>query len=121
MYKLAFALLAALTATPLLAQQRIDLLADVEGASRASHNFDVTPGIRFDPEFGTGGGAGLGLNFFLTDRVSVETKVAAIESRLRVRIAGGDFIATESLGRAQIYPVSAILQWHVSEHGTFRP
>jgi outer membrane protein W len=57
----------------------------------------------------------------MTDRVSIETKVAALESRMRVRTIGSDFITTANLGRAKIYPVSAILQWHLSGHGTIRP
>ena len=121
MNKLTFALLIVLAAAPLMAQRRIDLLIDAEGARRTGHNESFTPGIRFDPQFGTGGGAGVGLNFFLSDRVSIEAKAAALESRLRVRIVGTDFIATADLGHAQIFPISAVLQWHLSEHGTIRP
>jgi len=125
MYKLIVTLLSALltvlAAAPLMAQRRIDLLIDAEGARRTGHNESFTPGIRFDPQFGTGGGAGVGLNFFLSDRVSIEAKASALESRLRVRMVGTDFIATANLGRAQIFPISAVLQWHLSEHGTIRP
>jgi len=121
MYKLTIALLTVLAAAPVMAQRRIDLLIDAEGARRTGRNESFTPGIRFDPQFGTGGGAGVGLNFFLTDRVSIEAKAAALESRLRVRIVGSDFIATANLGRAQIFPISAVLQWHLFEHGTIRP
>jgi len=121
MYKLTIALLIVLATTPIVAQRRIDLLIDAEGARRTGHNESFTPGLRFDPEFGTGGGAGVGLNFFLSDRVSIEAKAAALESNLRVRIVGFDFIATANLGHAQIFPISAVLQWHLSEHGTIRP
>ena len=121
MYRLTIALLAVLAAAPLAAQRRIDILIDAEGARRTGHNLSFTPGIRFDPEFGTGGGAGAGLNFFVTDRVSIEAKAGALESQLRVRTIGSDFIATAELGRAKIYPLSALLQWHVSQHGTVRP
>jgi outer membrane protein len=121
MYKLTIALLAVLVSAPLMAQRRIDFLLDAEGARRTGQNDSFTPGFRFDPQFGTGGGAGVGLNFFLSDHVSVEAKAAALESRLRVRVVGADFIATADLGRAQIFPISAVLQWHLSEHGTIRP
>jgi len=121
MYKLTFALLALLLAEPLTAQTRIDFLLDAEGARRTGHNVSFSPGIRFDPQFGTGGGLGAGLNFFLSDRVSLEAKAAALESQLRIRIVGNDFIATANLGKAKIYPISAVLQWHLSEHGTIRP
>jgi len=115
------ALLAVSAAMPLFAQQRIDFLIDAEGARRTGHNTGFTPGIRFDPQFGTGGGAGAGLDFFLTDRVSIEAKVAALESHLHVRTVGSDFIAVADLGRAKIYPISALLQWHLSQHGMVRP
>lgn len=121
MYKLTIAILIVLAAAPLMAQRRIDLLIDAEGARRTGHNESFTPGFRFEPQFGTGGGAGVGLNFFLSDRVSIEAKAAALESQLRVRIVGTDFIATANLGHAQIFPISAVLQWHLSEHGTIRP
>lgn len=121
MYKLTVAILVVLAAAPLMAQRRIDLFIDAEGARRTGHNESFTPGFRFEPQFGTGGGAGVGLNFFLSDRMSIEAKAAALESQLRVRIVGTDFIATANLGHAQIFPISAVLQWHLSGHGTIRP
>lgn len=121
MKTLMIAILAVSAALPLAAQRRIDFLLDAEGARRTGHNIAFTPGIRFDPQFGTGGGIGVGLNFFLTDRVSIEAKATGLESRLKVRTVGSDFITTADLGRAQIYPISAILQWRPTEHGTIRP
>jgi outer membrane protein len=121
MKRLLFALLATIIAAPLLAQHRVDLLVDVEGARRTGHNEDLSQGVHFDPQFGTGGGIGFGLNFFLSDRVSIETKAAVLQSQLRVRSIGSDFFAVANLGHAQIYPLSAILQWHLAEHGTVRP
>ena len=121
-FRFTVAFLALLSTTlPLAAQRRIDFIIDAEGARRTGHNIEFAPGTRFDPRFGTGGGIGLGLNFFLTDRVSVETKAAALESRLQVRTIGSDFFAVADLGHAQVFPISAILQWHISEHGTIRP
>jgi outer membrane protein len=113
--------LAMLFAAPLFAQHRVDVLLDAEGAHRPGRNADFSTGVHFDPQFGTGGGVGLGLNFFLTDRVSIEAKAAALESQLKVRTIGSDFFAAADLGRAQIYPITALLQWHLSEHGTIRP
>jgi outer membrane protein len=121
MKTLLLALLTLAVAAPLAAQRRIDFLIDAEGARRTGQNTDFTPGIRFDPQFGTGGGIGVGLNFFMSDKVSIETKAAALESSLRVRTVGSDFVFVANLGHAQIYPLSAILQWHLSEHGTIRP
>jgi outer membrane protein len=113
--------LAMLFAAPLFAQHRVDVLLDAEGAHRPGRNASVSTGVHFDPQFGTGGGVGLGLNFFLTDRVSIEAKAAALESQLKVRTIGSDFFAVADLGRAQIYPITALLQWHLSQHGTIRP
>src|SRR5258708_693352 len=118
---LMLAILIALVAAPLVAQHRVDVLVDAEGARRPGRNAELSTGVHFDPQFGTGGGAGLGLNFFLTDRVSIEAKADALESRLKVRTIGSDFFAVVDLGRAQIYPITALLQWHLTEHGTIRP
>jgi outer membrane protein W len=121
MKTLSFALLAMILAAPLFAQHRVDLLVDAEGARRTGRNAAFSQGVHFDPQFGTGGGIGLGLNFFLSDRVSIEAKAAVLQSQLRVRSIGSDFFAIANLGHAQIYPLSAILQWHLAEHGTLRP
>lgn len=121
MKRLSLALLLLMSTVPLLAQRRVDLIVDVEGARRTGHNTGFTPGVTFDPRFGTSGGIGVGLNFFTSDKVSIEAKAAALESDLRVRTVGSDFIANADLGHAQIYPLSAILQWHMTEHGTIRP
>ena len=48
-------------------------------------------------------------------------KVAGLASRLHLRRIGSDFAAVADLGYAQIYPITALLQWHMLEHGTFRP
>jgi len=109
------------TAAPLLAQRRVDFLVDAEGVRRSSRNTDFTPGTRFEPNFNTGGGVGGGLNFFFTDRVSLEGKIAGLGTKMRVRVVGSDFVAIADLGYAQIYPISAILQWHMLERGAFRP
>jgi outer membrane protein len=108
-------------AAPLAAQRRVDLLFDVEGVHRASRSSDFTPGIRFEPTFNTGGGVGGGVNFFFSDRVSLEGKVSGLGTKMRVRVIGSDFVAVADLGYAQIYPISAILQWHMLERGAIRP
>ena len=109
-------------AAPLLAQRRVDLIIDAEGVRRTGRNTEFSPGqTRFEPSFATGGGAGLGIDWFVSDRVSLEVKVAAVASKLRVRTVGSDFILVADLGRAQIYPVTALLKWHMNEHGALRP
>ena len=110
-----------LVAAPAAAQRRVDLILDVEGVRRTGHTTSFQPGIHFDPTFSTGGGIGGGFNWFFTDRVSLEAKVAGMESHLRVRTVGSDFVGVADLGYAQIYPITLLLQWHVTEGGTFRP
>src|SRR5437867_687993 len=108
-------------AAPLVAQRRVDLLFDVEGVHRSGRNTDITPGVRFDPSFDTGGGVGGGVNFFFSDRVSLEGKIAGLGTKMHVRVIGSDFVAVADLGYAQIYPISAVLQWHMLERGAIRP
>src|SRR3989442_14610608 len=109
------------TAAPLLAQRRVDLFFDVEGVRRSSKRKDFTPGIRFEPSFNAGGGVGGGANFFFSDRVSLEGKVSGLGTKMHVRVVGSDFVALADLGYAQIYPISAVLQWHMLERGVMRP
>ncbi len=105
-----------------IAQQRVDIFFDVEGVRRTGNTTDFTPGVtRFEPQFKTGGGVGGGLNFFFSDRVSLEAKVAGLASKTRVRIIGSDFVGTADLGWAQLYPISAVIQWHLLERGAIRP
>ena len=113
--------LALLVASPVCAQRRVDFIIDAEGVRRSSATRFEPNVVRFDPRFDTGGGAGAGMNFFLTDRVSIEAKAAALVSHLRIRTQGSDFISVADLGRAQIYPITALLQWHMLEHGAVRP
>ena len=104
------------------AQQRIEIFFDAEGVRRSGSVSAFTPGAtRFEPHFQSGGGVGGGLNFFLSDRVSLEAKVAALATKVRVRVIGSDFIGTADLGWAQLYPISAVLQWHLAERRAFRP
>jgi outer membrane protein len=111
-------------ALPLLAgQRRVDLILDLEGVRRTgkADNTFTPDTLQFRPTFSTGGGLGGGVNWFFSDRISLEAKVAGLGSHLHVRTTGSDFVANVDLGTAQIYPISTILQWHMTEHGTLRP
>jgi outer membrane protein W len=111
-----------LLAAPAMAQRALELIVDAEGVRRTADDVEFAPGrTRFVPTFATGGGVGAGLNLWLSGRVSVEAKVAGVESHLTVRTAGSDFVVNTDLGRAQIYPVTVVVQWHPMEHGTLRP
>ena len=111
-----------LVAASAAAQRRVEIIFDAEGVRRSGATSEFTPGVtQFEPQFNTGGGVGGGFNFFLSDRVSVEAKVAALATKVRVRIIGSDFVATADLGWAQLYPISAVLQWHLLERGAIRP
>ena len=108
-------------AAPLFAQHRVDFIVDVEGVKRTGKTTFEPNTIRYEPRFDTGGGIGFGVNWFFTSRVSLEAKVAALESRLHVRRSSSDFVSVADLGRAQIYPITAILQWHMLDKAAFRP
>jgi outer membrane protein len=110
-----------LVALPSFAQKRVDLLIDVEGVRPTGGVKSFAPGVQFVPRFDTGGGIGIGLNWFLSDRVSIETKAAGMGTHMHLRIVGSDSIHNVDLGTAQLYPISAMLQWHMSEHGAIRP
>jgi outer membrane protein W len=111
-----------LVAAPLAAQRRVDLILDVEGVRRTGSTSEFVPNsVQYLPSFSTGGGVGGGVDWFLSDRTSVEMKFAALESKLRVRVSGSDFIATADLGNAQIYPISLLVKWRMNEHAAVRP
>jgi len=103
------------------AQQHVEFFVDAEGVRRSDTTFDFAPGALFQPQFETGGGVGGGVNWFFTDRVSLEAKVAGLATQARVRIVAGDFIGTADLGWAQLYPISAVVQWHPLETVAVRP
>ncbi|HEX8171839.1 MAG TPA: OmpW family outer membrane protein [Thermoanaerobaculia bacterium] len=107
-----------LIALPSLAQ-RVDLILDVEGVRR--NDDGPSRPIRYDPTFETGGGIGGGVNWHFSGRTSLEVKIAALVSEMHVQITGSDFVARANLGRAQMYPITAVLQWHPVEKGSLRP
>jgi outer membrane protein len=111
------------TALPLAAQRRVDLIVDVEGVRRSeATQIQFVPGTtQFSPRFHTGGGLGGGVNWFFSDRLSLEAKVSALETDMNIQVFGEDNFASVHVGRAYIYPISAIVQWHMTEHGSLRP
>jgi len=117
---LAFLVVAAIAA-PAFAQRHVEFFVDAEGVRPGSKATFEPNVVRFEPKFDTGGGLGGGINLFFTDRVSLETKVAALESRLHLRRSGSDFVTVADLGYAQIYPITALLQWHMLEGTAIRP
>ncbi len=109
-----------LTATSLSAQKRVDLIVDVEGVRRTGSN-DNFVGARFEPEFSTGGGLGMGVAWFFADRLALELKAAGLVADVHIRRVGSDFVFNADLGNVQIYPLTAIVQWHLLERGAIRP
>lgn len=103
------------------AQRHVEIFADGEGVRRSNKATFEPNVVRYEPQFDTGGGIGGGVNIFFTDRVSFEAKVAALETRLHLRRTGSDFATIADLGYAQIYPISALLQWHMLEGTALRP
>src|SRR5712664_2790554 len=103
----------ALAALPAFAQRRVDVFVDAEAVRRTGNVTSFSPGTRFEPSFRSGGGAGGGFNLFVSDRLSFEAKVAGLGTKSRIRVVGSDFIAIADLGWAQVYPISAVVQWHM--------
>ena len=117
---LAFAVVIA-SSFPLFAQRHFEVFVDAEGVRR-SNKIEFEPNVvQYVPRFDSGGGIGGGVNIFFTDRVSLEAKVAALETRLHLRRSGSDYVAVADLGYAQIYPMTALLQWHMFEGTALRP
>ncbi len=114
-------MVAAAVCAPALAQRSVALIIDAEGVHRGSRATFEPNSVRYEPRFDSGGGAGAGLNFFFSDRVSLEMKVAALASRLHLRRSGSDFVTVADLGYAQIYPITALLQWHMLGGTALRP
>lgn len=103
------------------AQERLEFLLDVEGVHRNSEFGDGEPGVRFSPAFDNGGGVGGGLNYFVAPSVSIEIKLAALATRLELRERGSDYVTVVDAGYTQIYPVTAVLQWHPIDGGSVHP
>lgn len=121
MKQLLAAVAALAIAAPALAQPHVTFFADAEGVRRSSRAVFEPNVIRYEPRFDTGGGVGGGINYFFSDRVSFEAKIAALESRLHVRRSGSDYVTVADLGYVQIYPITALLQWHMLEGTAIRP
>ena len=74
-----------LLAASAFGQKRVDIFFDVEGVRRTGSLSGFTPGAtRFEPQFQTGGGVGGGLNFFFSDRLSLEAKAGPAAKPFRM-------------------------------------
>jgi len=122
--KHAVAVIAFCLAFPVLAQERVDLLFDLEGVHRTGGTESAigSGGVAYTPKFDNGGGIGGGVNWFFSSRVSLELKIAALLSSGRIGVsAGPDFVGVIKLDDNQIYPITAVMQWHPFEKGSLRP
>jgi outer membrane protein W len=116
-----FLLILLAAAGPLAAQRRVEVIVDAEGVRRTGTTTIEPNQVSYVPRFDDGGGVGLGVAWFVTDRIAFEVKAAALASQLTVRRTGSDFITVGELGWAQIYPLSVLVQWHPVDGGSFRP
>lgn len=114
-------LLTLFVAMPSAAQKRVEWIVDAEGVRRTGATTFEPNEMTFVPRFDDGGGAGLGVAWFVTGRVAFEFKAAALASQLTVRRTGSDFITVGDLGYTQIYPISLVVQWHPIDSGSVRP
>lgn len=72
-------------------------------------------------DFESGGGVGVGVNYFIGDRWSLELKGAALRSRLAVRLRGSDYEYTAELPGANIFPINVVAQYHFRHMGSWQP
>lgn len=110
-----------MSALPLAAQRRVDLIVDVEGVHRQSGIDAGESGAIYTPEFDNGGGIGAGVNVWMTGRVSLEVKAAVLASNMQLRFINGDAVAILDVGYVNMIPISAVAQWHPFEEGAVRP
>lgn len=104
------------------AQERVEFMLDAEGVHRNSRYLDPEDlGARWQPRFENGGGVGGGVNVFFSRQVSLELKVAALGTHLRLREQGSDYVTNVDAGWTQVYPIMALLQWHPIDGGWLRP
>ena len=102
------------------AQDRVELIVDVEGVHRQNGGAVSGAGSAYQPEFENGGGFGLGVNWHFSGRVSLEVKAAVLASDMSLRVEEGDFVALVDVGYVNMVPVTALVQWHPFEKGSLR-
>jgi outer membrane protein len=113
MKRLVFLLFAALSAFA----GDVEIIVDAEGVHRQSDIDADRTGTFYEPEFDNGGGLGVGVNWFMTGRVSLELKAAVLASDMQIRIVDGDFVGKVNVGYVNMVPVTAVVQWHPFEDG----
>lgn len=120
----AVALLLALAATTAAAQDGdIDVFATAQWVNRigGERSQDLGANEEFRTDFEAGGGLGIGINYFLAERWSVEFKGAALRTDLSLRGRGSDYVYVVDLGGANIYPINAVAQYHFRRKGSWQP
>lgn len=69
---------------------------------------------RLESDFESGGGAGIGLAYFLTDNIALEARASVIRSDLKVGIrTATDAVAVIDLGGFNLYPLALVAQYHI--------
>ena len=81
---------------------------------------DGVTGQHLDIDFDPGAGLGFGINWFVTDTVSLEARSAGIWTEAEVRTVRTDAVSTLMLGSVRMYPTTAVLQYHFSRRGDFK-
>lgn len=77
---------------------------------------------RLETDFDSGAGIGLAFAYYLTDNLAIEARGSVVRSDLRVRIrTASDAVAVLDLGNFHLYPLGAVLQYHIPTTRRFRP
>lgn len=107
-------------------QGRLTLTGSAQWLQRTAENHEsdlpAVGEIRFETDFDDAAGLGFALNYFFTDRLSVESKASIVRSDLALRVrTGPDSVVLIDLGDFDLYPLTVMLQYHFSTSGSLRP
>jgi len=116
MKKILLAILILLIATPLFAQGRsVDVLGFATYVDLSGGDV-ILGGDSANLSFDTDQGYGLGINLFLTRRLSAEIAASEIKPSGRVS-SGGELVETE----LDMLPITAVAQYHFNPEGKLDP
>lgn len=114
--------LATFAAAPAFAQSRsVDVTGWVTWADPSGDTFENVDDIEdVEVEFDSEQGYGLGINFFLSDRISAEIAAHVLEPDLNLRFSDPTIPFT-TFGSLEMIPITATLQFHFAPEGRFDP
>lgn len=84
------------------------------GETKASNEPPPMGTARLETDFDSGAGVGLALAYYLTDNLAIEARGSVVRSELSLRVrTASDAVAVINLGDFHLYPLGAVLQYHI--------